>query len=201
MNYQFPKMNKHETLSRLATATIEAADHRRRLKEAQSQLAELKARAVVRLARPAKPSTLTPETIRKAALAAGHDGATADRVASYPAKVAHRLASGKRQLAEAVAEIDTLPATVAKPSVRTREIMASTLCRIARPEGLTREEFNQLPPAARLKFCRDGGRFVDVTDGKTFTVYQPPVITRKAFNSLSPAKRLEHVKGGGKLTD
>ena len=193
--------NKNETLSRLASATIEAADHRRRLKEAQSQLAELKARAVVRLARPAKPSTLTPEAIRKAALAAGHDSATADRVATYPAKVAHRLASGKRQLAQAVAEIDTLPAAAAAPSANTRQIMASTLCRIARPEGLTRAEFNRLPPAARLKFCRDGGKFIDVTDGRTFAVYQPPTISRSAFNKLTPAKRLAHIKSGGKLTD
>ena len=193
--------NKHETLSRLATATIEAADHRRRLKEVQGQLAALKARATAQLARPAKPSTLTPETIRKAALAAGHDSATADRVASHPAKVAAELASGKRQLAEALDGIDAPPAAVAKPSVLTRQIMANTLCRIAGPEGLTREEFSQLPPAARLKFCRDGGRFVDVTDGKTLAAYQPPTLTRKAFNSLSPAKRLAHIKGGGKLTD
>jgi hypothetical protein len=201
MSYHFPKMNKTDTLGRLASAQIEAADHRRRLKEVQGQLAALKARAVAQLARPAKPTALSPEAIRKAALAAGHDSATADRVANYPSQVATKLASGKRQLAQALDGIDALPTAAAAPSANTRQIMATTLCKIARPEGLTREEFNRLPPAARLKFCRDGGRFIDVTDGRTFAAYQPPTITRAAFNALSPAKRLEHVKSGGKLID
>jgi hypothetical protein len=83
-----------------------------------------------------------------------------------------------------------------------KQITGTVLGMIAsKPQGLTRAEFNRLPPAARLKFCRDGGKFVDVTDGKTFAVYQLPTITRKAFNALSPARRLEHVKSGGKLID
>jgi hypothetical protein len=194
-------MNKHDHLNRLATATIEAADRRRRLKEAQSDLVALKARATAQLARPAKPSTLSPEAIRKAALAAGHDSATADRVANYPSQVATKLASGKRQLAEALDGIDALPAAAAAPSVNTRQIMATTLYKIARPQGLTRAEFNRLPPAARLRFCRDGGRFVDASDGKTFSRFMPPTLSRAAFNKLTPAKRLAHVQAGGKLID
>jgi hypothetical protein len=194
-------MNKHDHLNRLATATIEAADHRRRLKEVQGQLAALKARAVAQLARPAKPTALSPEAIKQAATAAGYDAATADRVASYPAKVAHRLATEKRQLAQALDGIDALPTAAAAPSANTRQIMATTLCKIARPEGLTREEFNQLPPAARLKFSQDGGKMVERSDGKTLSRYMPPTLTRAEFNKLTPAKRLEHVKSGGKLID
>jgi hypothetical protein len=79
--------------------------------------------------------------------------------------------------------------------------MAATLCKIARPQGLTREEFNRLPPAARLKFSQSGGKIGPQSDNKTFAEYMPPVLSRSAFNKLTPAKRLAHIKSGGKLID
>jgi hypothetical protein len=82
-----------------------------------------------------------------------------------------------------------------------RQITANVLGMIARPQGLTREEFNKLPPVARLKFSQSGGKLVEQSDGKTFSQYMPPTLSRAAFNKLSPAKRLAHVQAGGKLID
>ncbi len=89
----------------------------------------------------------------------------------------------------------------ARPVAAAAVAAAKPSAAAAAPAGLTRQEFNSLPPAARLKFCRDGGKFIDASDGKTFAAYLPPTLTRKAFNSLSPAKRLAHVQSGGKLID
>jgi len=88
-----------------------------------------------------------------------------------------------------VRPVAAAPVAAAKPSAA------------AAAAGLTREEFNRLPPAARLKFSQDGGKLVERSDGKTFSRYMPPTISRAEFNALTPSARLAHIKSGGRLSD
>jgi hypothetical protein len=170
---------------------------------------------------------LTPQTIRKAAIAAGYSADIAGDVASFPGRVAATLANQKLRLTRALAEIaklsgrrlgaatdalaaDCLNAGVkapASPSTsdadrrRAAAKMASDLMTAAAPAGLTRQELNQLPPVARLRFAQSGGRMVDKSDGKTLAAFMPPTLTRAAFNALTPSARLAHIKSGGRLSD
>ncbi len=103
-----------------------------------------------------------------------------------------------------IAALKTPRPTVTAPKARPVAAVAVAAAKpatAAAAAGLTREEFSQLPPVARLRFAQSGGKMVDKSDGKTFAAFMPPTLTRKAFNSLSPAKRLAHVQSGGKLID
>jgi hypothetical protein len=106
---------------------------------------------------------------------------------------------------ETIADLDSRIAALKTPRPTTTAPKARPVAAVAvaaaKPAGLTREEFNQLPPAARLKFAQSGGKMVDKSDGVTLAAFQPLTLTRAEFNSMSPAKRLEHVKSGGRLSD
>jgi len=114
---------------------------------------------------------------------------------------------GQTHIKQTIADLDGKIAALKTPrpaaiAPKVRPVAAAPVAAAAAAApGLTREEFNRLPPAARLRFSQGGGKLVEQSDGKTFARFMPPVLSRKAFNSLSPAKRLEHVKSGGKLID
>jgi len=170
--------SRRAAVDKLKSGIWKQRDAREAIDRKQAKLNQLRAAAGLPAEAPKKGSTILTQTFIKQELA-DLDGKIAALKAPRP----------------------TATAPKARPVAAAPVAAAKTTTAAAAPAGLTREEFSRLPPAARLKFCRDGGKFVDATDGKTLAAYQPPTLTRKAFNAMSPAKRLAHIKSGGKLTD
>ena len=166
-------------VDKLKSGIWKQKDAREAIASRRAELNHLRAAAGLPAEAPKKPgpSILTQTHIKQT-------------LADLDARIAALKAPRPTATAPKARPVAAAPVAAAKPSAAA-----------AAPAGLTRQEFNSLPPAARLKFCRDGGRFVDASDGVTLAAYLPPTLTRKAFNSLSPAKRLAHVQSGGKLID
>jgi hypothetical protein len=164
---------------KLKSGIMKQKDARAAIESRQAELNQLRAAAGLPAQAPVKPgpSILTQTHIKQT-------------IADLDARIAALKAPRPTATAPKVRPVAAVAVATAKPSAAA-----------AAPAGLTRQEFSQLPPAARLKFCRDGGKFVDATDGKTLAAYQPPTLTRAAFNALTPPARLAHIKSGGRLSD
>ena len=138
--------NKHETLGKLATAMVEAEDIRRRLKQAQKELAELQSRA--------KPAA----AVAKPAAAAKPTG-NARQVAAATLAMISAAPTLTR------AEFSSLP-----PAARLKFSQSGgkigpqsdnkTFAEYM-PPVLTRKTFNKLTPAKRLAHVQAGGKLID----------------------------------------
>jgi hypothetical protein len=67
--------------------------------------------------------------------------------------------------------------------------------------GLTRNEFNALPPQARMEFSRNGGKLAEVTDNRTAASFSPKSLSLAEFRQLSPLEKMKHARAGGKVSE